>query len=326
MKRFLLIAGFAWCLLTPSQGRAQYSYTSQFSIPSTGGYLALDASHNFYLGAENSAVIKYDASGTYTYAIGQRGGQTGSDNSHFAAPEGIATNSTGRLFVADYGNNRVQVFNSSDGSYSATITGGSTTFTGAPQGVAADNNGNIYVTDGSNQIQKFDSSGTYLRTITAAYAPGRIAVDSNGNIFEALGAGLGKYDSNGNLLSSFGGYTYLHQPIGIAIDSNNNVFVTDNSNNNVTEFDNNGNFVSQFGSPGSGVGQLSDPFGIAIDASNNVFVVDSGNDRIVEFSSSLAAVPEPSSFILCGLLGASGFGAYLWRRSRRSNIATAAIA
>ncbi|MBL8799934.1 MAG: SMP-30/gluconolactonase/LRE family protein, partial [Planctomycetia bacterium] len=42
------------------------------------------------------------------------------DNAHFNAPQGLACDSQGRLYVADHGNNRVQVF-SPDGKYVKTI-------------------------------------------------------------------------------------------------------------------------------------------------------------------------------------------------------------
>jgi hypothetical protein len=44
----------------------------------------------------------------------------GSDNEHLNAPQGLACDSAGRLYVADHGNNRIQVF-SAEGKYLKTI-------------------------------------------------------------------------------------------------------------------------------------------------------------------------------------------------------------
>jgi hypothetical protein len=45
---------------------------------------------------------------------------TGNDNEHLNGPQGLACDSAGRLYVADFGNNRIQVF-SPDGKYLKTI-------------------------------------------------------------------------------------------------------------------------------------------------------------------------------------------------------------
>ena len=51
-------------------------------------------------------------------------------------------------------------------------------------GTAVDSSGNVYVADYSNQlIYKFDSSGTYLATISLSFNPCDIAVDTDGTIY-----------------------------------------------------------------------------------------------------------------------------------------------
>jgi len=85
----------------------------------------------------------------------------------------------------------------------------------------------------------------------------------------SLGSGNGQFD-----------YTY-----GVAVDSSNNVYVTDDVNNRVEKFDSNGNYLTQWGSGGSGNGQFLNPTGIAADSSNNVYVADIGNYRVEKFDS-----------------------------------------
>lgn len=72
-------------------------------------------------------------------------------------------------------------------------------------------------------------------------------------------------------------------PIGIAIDSENNVWATDR--HRVQKFDSTGTFLLQFGSFGAGESQFRTPHGIAVDSGDNVYVVDRYNSRIQKFDS-----------------------------------------
>ena len=72
-------------------------------------------------------------------------------------------------------------------------------------------------------------------------------------------------------------------PYGIAVDSANNVYVTDVPNNRVEKFTSSGNYLTQWGSAGNGNGQFDLPLGIAADSSNNVYVVDEDNNRVEKF-------------------------------------------
>ena len=69
-------------------------------------------------------------------------------------------------------------------------------------------------------------------------------------------------------------------PAGIALDSQENVYVTDEWLNRVSVFDKDGNFLSLWGTAGEGDGEFNRPSGIAIDPDDNVYIVDSLNHRI----------------------------------------------
>ena len=84
--------------------------------------------------------------------------------------------------------------------------------------------------------------------------------------------------------SSYGdGDGQLIWPAGIALDSQENVYVTDEWMNRVSIFDKDGNFLSLWGSQGAGDGQFNRPSGIAIDNEENLFIVDSLNHRVQKF-------------------------------------------
>jgi hypothetical protein len=161
---------------------------------------------------------------------------------------GIAVDSSGNLYVADFGNNRVEKF-TSDGNY---ITqwgfygSGNGQFNG-PWSVAVDFSGGVYVADfGTNRIQKFDYSGGYLAQ------------------WGSSGSGDGQFN----------------EPYGLAVDSSGNLYVADSGNSRVEKFTSNGNYITQFAK-----GQLSYPLGVAVDSSGNVYVADTGNNCIRKFSS-----------------------------------------
>jgi DNA-binding beta-propeller fold protein YncE len=92
-------------------------------------------------------------------------------------------------------------------------------------------------------------------------------------------------------------------PFGVAVDSFNNVFVSDEWTNTISVFHGNGTFIRSFGTTGSGQGELSRPAGLAFDLASNLLVVDSGNNRIQTFS------PD-GRFISSFGTGGSGDGAF----------------
>ena len=71
-------------------------------------------------------------------------------------------------------------------------------------------------------------------------------------------------------------------PQHLALDSENNVYVTDLGNARVQKFDPNGNFLTEWGSKGTEPGQFGHPSGIAI-SDEFVFVVDNRNHNIQKF-------------------------------------------
>jgi len=92
-------------------------------------------------------------------------------------------------------------------------------------------------------------------------------------------------------------------PFGVAVDSQNNVYASDEWTNTISVFDGNGKFVRKWGSTGSGDGELLRPAGLACTKSGNVIVVDSGNNRLQIFT------PDGKFVAKCGQAG-SGEGEF----------------
>ena len=73
-------------------------------------------------------------------------------------------------------------------------------------------------------------------------------------------------------------------PAGLALDSQENVYVTDEWLNRVSIFDNEGNFLASWGSAGAADGQIDGPSGITINQQGDLYIVDSRNHRVQKFT------------------------------------------
>jgi len=91
-----------------------------------------------------------------------------------------------------------------------------------------------------------------------------------------------KYDSNGNFITSWGGYGFSNgkfdYTFSIAIDSNDDVYVADYYNDRVQKFDSNGNWLDTIDVSGSRA------YGIAVDSSDNLYALN-GSGRVQKFDS-----------------------------------------
>ncbi len=187
--------------------------------------------------------------------------------------------------------------------------------------VAVDVSGNMYVADLSNQIQKFDSSGTFLTKWGSIGSgdgqfnyPYGVAVDNSGNVYVAdtnnnriqkftfTGTFLTKWGSSGTGNGQFGSMMG-EGPQGIFVDSSGSVYVTDFWNHRIQKFTSTGTYVTKWGSSGSGDGQFNYPNGVTVDNSGNVYVADKDNHRIQKFDSSGAFLTKWGS-------GGSGDGQF----------------
>ncbi len=105
----------------------------------------------------------------------------------------------------------------------------------------------------------------------------------------SYGSRVGKYTmgtvaGDEEFLGDFGEYGDANGqfiwPAGLALDSQENVYLTDEWLNRVTIFDKDGELLSLWGSSGDGDGEFDGPSGIAIDQEDNLYIVDSRNHRV----------------------------------------------
>ncbi len=197
-----------------------------------------------------------DAASVYVW------GAWGTGSVRFRNPQAIAARTidanTDRIYVADSGNNRIEIFTLTHGTPSLTQVGSWTmpSLSSNPSGIAvapdgSPNAGSVYVADTAhNKIVRFSSGGTVL----------------------------GSWGSMGTLPGQF------KSPRGLACDAAGNVYVADTDNNRIQVFTPDGTFASQFGKKGSLEGELYLPRSVAVSAEGLVYVADSGNDRIQAFA------------------------------------------
>ena len=231
-------------------------------------------------------------------------GRSGQGNGEFNWPHAVAADGlTGYIYVADWGNHRVQVFDSAR-NHVATF-GGSGQAPGQfnlPVGIAVDgSSGTIYVADTSNhRVQVFNSSRAHVADLPGPFnSPRGMAVDASGNVYVAdtNNHRIRVFDSDRNPVANFGGRGsgngQLRSPSDVAVDASAGmIYVADTSNSRIQVFDS---------ATKSHAAYLPGPFefpsGVAVDASGNVYVSDTNNHRIRVFDSGMnSAANITSSF------------------------------
>ena len=73
-------------------------------------------------------------------------------------------------------------------------------------------------------------------------------------------------------------------PTSIALDSDENLYVTDEWLNRVAIFSKDGDWLGSWGVVGDGDGEFNQPSGIHFDVDDNVFLVDTGNNRVQKYT------------------------------------------
>jgi DNA-binding beta-propeller fold protein YncE len=234
-----------------------------------GGAVYVVGSYYGGLTEDGTFVQEFDSLGNYVTSWGNHG--TG--NGQFLSPQGIAVDSLGNVYVADYGNDRIQEFTSSGG----WITSWDTT---NPTGIAIDGSDVVYVAS-TTGVARFDSTGSPLSSWGTSGAVG-VAIDGSDDVW-VTGAGVIKeYDNLGATLLGTYGSGVLNGPQSITIAPSGKAFVADTGNGDIQRFSSGGTAEIQFGRfPGAGVPDT--PTGIAVDASDNVYVTKASTDQIQKF-------------------------------------------
>jgi predicted membrane-bound mannosyltransferase/DNA-binding beta-propeller fold protein YncE len=194
-------------------------------------------------------------------------GVAGSVPGALAAPRNVAVASDGEIYVADSGNNRIQVF-AADGAFLREFgsAGAGPGQFNEPWGLAVDD-AFVYVADTWNhRIQKFSRDGQLVNAFGASGAPAGDGSDQ----------GLGLF---------FG-------PRDIVFLNANELAITDTGNHRIQVMDTDGNFLRQAGGLGSLPGQFNEPVGLGLGVDGSLFVADTWNGRIQQLDANLQPLAE----------------------------------
>jgi DNA-binding beta-propeller fold protein YncE len=214
----------------------------------------------------------------------------------FSDPAGVATDDGGRVYVADPGAGRVQVFDSAsdDNRPLGTIGAGELV---RPVGVTIDNRGRIYVADaargmvvryaswvdGAEKSREIGAAGTALEQFGG---PRFLVPDSESRIYvvERDNVRVQWLSTAGKAIGAFGvgDPAPFDQPEGIDRERSGVMYVTNASATAgaLRMYDRRGMLLEQVAGPGSAPGQLSAPRGVVRDPVGRLIVADSGNDRV----------------------------------------------
>lgn len=239
--------------------------------------VAADSAGNVYVSdTQNARVLKISGGAVTTVAGSGKPGFGGDGSSATSAqlntPVGLAVDSAGNLYIADFGNNRIRKV--TPGNTISTVAGTAQGFGGdgglataaqlnAPQGVALDKAGNLYITDTLNN---------------------RLRVVSNGIISTVAGTGTAGLAGDGGPATS----AQLVSPAGIAVDGAGNIFISDTSTR-IRRVTPGGPIVTVGGGPVAGYSgdgglatnaALNGPSGLAIDSKGNLYVADTNNNAV----------------------------------------------
>jgi sugar lactone lactonase YvrE len=252
--------------------------SSTLNIP---GGVAADSAGNLYIADQNNnAIEKVTPDGNLSVFAGMPGHSgpptPGSAiSSHMNAPDGVATDSAGNVYVADYFNavvekitpgGQLSVIAGMPGS-SGNPTQGPATSSHLSQadGVAVDSAGNVYIADGgADVIEKVTPGGTL-------------------SIFAGI-SGTSAPPTAGLATASA-----LDNPNGVGVDAAGAVYVADTGANVIEKITSDGHLSVIAGNGSSGAPayngpatgtSLNQPLGMVVDPAGNVFVADSANHTI----------------------------------------------
>ena len=233
----------------------------------------------------------------------QPDGSFESRSGRFAEPQGLAVDKAGRVYVADAGAGRVEVYDSGEAGNGFLRTIGEGKLV-RPVGAWIDNRDRLYVADaGRDMVVQFEpynngqsafrrewgGTGTELgRLINPRY----IATDRAGQVYvtDRANARVQWFKPQGGEhvpVAAFGTAEppAFFDPEGLARDEAGRLYVADESSGDgeIRAFDGRGFPIATIAGPGTGPGQVSSPRGLALDPFGRVLVADAGNARVQAF-------------------------------------------
>jgi len=230
------------------------------------------------------------------------GTQTQQDNPHIlfqlAQPYGLAVDSKGNVYVADWKVGAIFVFDTKTREATLIKNKVDAHFVRII-GLAMDDGDRLFVSDpGLKHVLVLDANHKPTDVITEGLSePSGLAIDRENRLLYVSDVALDQvlvYDADSlKLLRKIGTTGQNHQlttpgnfakPTGLAVDSDGNLYVCDTLNDRIEVFDAEGKFIATYGKNGDGPGYFARPKGVAIDSDNHIWVADGMEDRVQVFT------------------------------------------
>lgn len=206
------------------------------------------------------------------------------------APQGVAVDGQGNVYIADTNNNAIEQWNAASGTLTPLVTGLS-----GPTGVAVDASGNVYFADGGNHaIKEWNVTTQQVSVLLAGLGdPYGVALDAQANVYfsDASRNAIEKWTAaqGAVILDGMG----LNDPLGLAVDGFGNIYFANAGNDSIAQLNLGAQQASALVSTG-----LVEPSGVAVDAQDNIDFSNSGNNTILQWNAAsqqvLTLVPPGS--------------------------------
>ncbi len=212
-----------------------------------------------------------------TGASGDGGDGGPASEAQLSEPEAVAVDSADNVYIADSANQRIRRVDATTGTISTIAGSGHWDYGGDggpateahlrhPRGIAVDGAGNVYIADsGNHRIRKVDTATGTISTIA--------------------GTGEWGYSGDGGPASQ----AQLGEPVGVAVDSDGNIYIADVSHGHIRKVDTAGTISTIAGTGEQGYrgdggpaieAQLSEPHGVALDGDGHLYIADFWNHSI----------------------------------------------
>jgi sugar lactone lactonase YvrE len=258
-------------------------------VDATGGIYVADTFNNrvlHYPMGSTTADRVYGQLGSFFSNTANKGGISANS---LSAPNGLAIDSSGGLYISDQSNHRVLHYPANSttadlvygqlGSFTTgTFNNGGISANSLciPRGLAVDPNGGLYVADiANNRVLHYPAGSTTADRVYGQF---------------------GNFSSN---TSNNGGISAnsMFSPNRVVVDPAGGLYVTDNNNNRVLHFSMDsttadrvygqlGSFSSNTANKGGiSANSLSTPNGLAVNSAGDLYISDQNNNRVLHYSS-----------------------------------------
>jgi sugar lactone lactonase YvrE len=257
--------------------------------------VAVDAAGNVYIADQNNYRIRKVAAGTGLLSTVAGNGQAGfsgeagpATSARIYTPRGLAVDTAGNFYFADYNNNRIRKVTVATGIITTVAGNGLSGYGGdGGLGTAAQlNNATAVAVDAAGNLYIADFQNHRVRKVTA----------STGVITTLAGTGVAGVGGDGGLAT----LAQLYYPQGVAVDGAGNVYIADTYNHRIRKVAAATGVISTLAGTGTAgflgeagpatAARLYYPTGVASDVAGNVYIADYYNHRIRKVSAATGII------------------------------------